>query len=680
MPTHPSSPASKDPSNTPTAAGLGAVGSGGRRRFLAHAASLATYSLVVRAPEALAASPNAPAASNEAILPRVEALGPKNAAKGAIPGEAHMRRVDLDCDIFIAGGGLAGICAAISAARLGSRVVLVQDRSRLGGNASSEVRMHPMGSRYGFREGGLIEEFSLENAYHNEHHSWELWDLMLYDRVIREPNIKLLLDTTVYRVEKDGERVRTAWARCDRTEIVYVVAAKLFMDCTGDGRLGLEAGADFEVGRVPSSKYGESLADYDPPGTTQGSSILFTARKHDRPMAFEAPSWARSLTEDDFFGRALGTNDWSYGYWWIELGGVYDTIRDNERLRFELLAIVMGVWDYIKNSGRFPESANWALDTVGMIPGKRDSRRFLGDTIMMQKHVEGKWREYPDAIAFGGWAMDDHPARGFDAKGRKPYVPTKAPGPYNVPFGSLYSRNVPNLMFAGRNVSASHVAFTTIRVMKTTAVIGQAAGTAAHQCIAAGLTPRQLRSDPARIRALQQQLLRDGAIILETRNLDEKDLARRAAVTASGSSRKSSPTNLLSGLTFNTKNDTSNRWVAPLVEGKGAWVQLAWDKPVTLSEVQLIHDTGLDRDLTITAQPSVIKKMIAGPQPETNRDYKVIGILADGSERVLADIANNYQRLRRHRFDPVALKALRIVVARTHGAPDASLYEVRTYA
>jgi hypothetical protein len=649
-----------------------------RRTFLAGAASLATYSLIVRAPSTLSAQGEAAVPTRETISPRLDTLAPKSAAPAPIAGEPNMRRVDLACDLLVAGGGLAGVCAAISAARLGSKVILVQDRSRLGGNASSEVRMHPLGSGYGFREGGLIEEFCIENAYHNEHHAWELWDLMLYDRVMREPNIRLLLDSTLYRVEKDGDRIRTAWVRCDKTEYLYAITAPLFMDCTGDGRLGHEAGAEGRIGREGSAVYGESLADYDKPGTTQGSSILFTARRHDRPMPYEPPPWARSLSAEDLFARDTGPDTWAYGYWWIELGGVYDTIRDNERLRFELLAVVLGVWDFIKNSGKYPEAANWALETVGMIPGKRDSRRFFGDTILTQQHLEGGWKEFPDAVAFGGWSFDDHPALGFDAKGKRPFRPVRMPSAYNIPFGSLYSRNVPNLLLAGRNISASHVAFSSTRVMRTCSVIGQAAGTAAHLCIRRGITPRQLRADPAGVKALQQQLLRDGALIMGLRNEDERDLARRARVTASASARGSAPANVLSGVTFNTKDDTSHRWVAPLGD-KGAWLELAWDTPVELREVQLVHDSGLHRGLTITASVRYQKAGVAGPQPEVNRDYRIVGLLPDGSERTLVEVSLNYQRLRRHRFDPVRVRALRIVVERTQGAPEASLYEVRAY-
>lgn len=649
-----------------------------RREFLRNAAFLTGYSLLVRPSAAAAAAAAAEGfASREEIAPRLDELAPDGAARGGVVDEPNMVRVDLDCDVFVAGGGLAGVCAALSAARNGARVVLVQDRSRLGGNASSEVRMHPMGSQFGVRETGIIEELCLENAVANEHHAWELWDLMLYDKVICEPGIRLLLDSAVYRAETEEELIRAAWVRCDKTEHLYRVTAKVYIDATGDSRLALESGAELMIGREAPEVYGESNATFDKPGTTQGSSILFTSRKHDRPMPYTAPSWARPITAEDLKFRRVGPGTWHYGYWWIELGGVYDTIRDNERLRFELLAIVLGVWDYIKNSGQFPEAENWALETVGMIPGKRDSRRIKGDYIMTQADIEGRWRELPDAVAFGGWPMDDHPALGFDARDVRPYRPAKYDGPYNIPLGSLYSKTVGNLMMAGRNVSASHVAFSTLRVMKTTAVMGQAAGTAAALCARLGLSPRELRHDAARLKELQQRLLRDDQTILELRNEDPADLARRAAVTASSCVRDTKPENVISGVTWEKSGSTAHRWMASLKEGP-AWVRLEWERPVKVSEVQLTHDTGLGRVLTMSAAQSVQKKMITGPQPETARDYALYGVLPDGSERKLADVVGNYQRLRRHRFDPVELKALRVEIRRSDGG-EARLYEVRVY-
>lgn len=648
-----------------------------RRKFLAGTAAFTGYSLFVKAPQTLAANDDA-FVGREEVGPRIDELAPDDAKKGTVSNDPNMRVVELQSDILVAGGGLAGICAAISAARLGSRVILVQDRSRLGGNSSSEVKMHPRGSRFGFREGGVIEELCLENAYHNEQYAWEIWDLMLYDKVVREPNIKLLLDTSVYRAVKKGDRIESVWARCDKTEHLYHITSEIFVDSTGDSRLGMEAGADFRVGRESSKTYGESLADYDPPGTTQGSSILFTAREHDRIMLFKAPSWARTVTSEDLKHRGVGSDTWEYGYWWIELGGVYDTIRDNELLRFELLSVVLGVWDYIKNSGEFPKANNWALETVGMIPGKRDSRRLIGDTILTQQDVEGKWKQFSDGVAFGGWSLDDHPAEGFDATDRKPAQQINYSEAYNIPFGSLYSKNVANLLMAGRNVSASHVAFSSLRVMLTCAVMGQAAGTAAHQCSAGNTTPRELRKSKKHLQALQQQLLRDGALILKQKNKDKSDLARMAKATASISTAETAPENVLTGQAYDKPGEFQNRWMAPMDKGE-VWIQLDWNRTVEISEIQITHDTGLHRDVTMTSLKWLQGEMISGPQPETIRDYRIMGILEDGSEKRLVDVFYNYQRLRRHSFDPIKVRSIRIQVEQGNSSSEVGIYEIRAY-
>jgi hypothetical protein len=339
---------------------------------------------------------------------------------------------------------------------------------------------------------------------------------------------------------------------------------------------------------------------------------------------------------------------------------------------------VLGVWDHIKNSGLYPESANWALETVGMIPGKRESRRLMGDTVLTQHDIEGKWKRFPDGVAFGGWSMDDHPALGFDAPKRAPFTPTSYAEPYNIPFGSLYSKDVNNLLMAGRNVSATHVAFTSLRVMITCAVMGQAAGTAAHQCSAEGITPRELRASSKSMRALQQQLLRDGALILNQKNRDKADLARRARVNASNSTEETSPRNVLTGQAYDKPGEFKHRWIAPLGEG-AVWIQLDWDEPVTIGEIQITHDTGLHRDLTMTLLKWLQQEMVSGPQPESLRDYRVIGVLEDGSEKRLADIFHNYQRLRRHSFDSVKVRSIRIQVEQGNGNSNVGIYEIRAY-
>lgn len=653
-----------------------------RRGFLAGlgASGFAGYSVMVSAgnlSEATAAE-----ATPEQIREAFETIAPPGErAMNRFEGEPNMALVDLECDLLVAGGGPAGVCAAVAAARNGAKVVLVQDRSRLGGNSSSEVKMHIVGAnnhrgRPGWREGGLIEEFRLDDAVNNPQRSWELWDLLLYDKIVSEPNITLLLDSVVYAADVKEGAIQRVMARCDKTEHLYRVKAKLYADCTGDSRLALEAGATIRWGHESRDEFEESLAWDEPSRETLGSSVLFTARDFGKPMPYTPPKWARKVTKDQLRFRPVGT--WEYGYWWIEWGGRFDTIRDNERIRFELLAIVTGVWDYIKNSGEQPGSANWALDWVGMVPGKRESRRIEGDHILTQQDLMGLNGDVPDAAAIGGWGLDEHPPGGFDDSDQRPFVSIKLPEVYNIPLRSLYSREVSNLMMAGRNASCSHVAFTSTRVMATCAVMGQGLGTAAALCVKNRLTPRQLANDPERVFELEQALLRDDQTLKNRRNQDPADLARRASVTASGVYQTSRPENVVDGYVRDMEGEMEHRWIGPMTND-GAWLELTWDEPQRISCVQITFDTGFHRELTLTSADSHNSHMIRAAQPETVRDYAVLVRSADGAEKQVAAVTGNHQRLRRHDFEPVEAKSVRIQIAATNGGEQARIYEVRCY-
>lgn len=650
-----------------------------RRDFLTLAGGWTGYSLMVRAHEAA----EGPVPTREEIHASFASIVPAVPLEKRLEHEPHLTLVDLDCDVLVAGGGMAGVCAALAAARHGARVVLVQDRSRLDGNASSEVKMHIVGadchgSRAGWREGGLIEELRLEDAVNNPHASFELWDLLLYDKIRREPNITLLLDTVLCAAEVKDGLIHGVLARCDKTEHIYRIRAPLYIDCTGDSRLALEAGAEFCWGRESKAEFGESLAYDQADSHTLGSSILFTARDYGRPIPFKAPPWARKVTKDMLRFRPI--HSWEYGYWWIEWGGQLNTIRDNERIRFELLAIVLGVWDYIKNSGQHPDSATWGMDWIGMIPGKRENRRIMGDYILTQHDLEGRHGEPEDAVAIGGWGMDDHPPSGFDAPQQHPFRSVRTQEVYNIPLRCLYSRNIRNLLMAGRNISASHVAFSSTRVMATTSCLGQAAGTAAALGARHGLLPRQLYQQKARLRQLQQTLLRDDQTIKGLRNQDPHDLARRATVVASASHDLSRPENVINGFVRDMAGRWENRWGAKMVEG-GVWVELQWPELVTLREVQITFDTGFHRELTLSAAASVNRRVIRAPQPECVRDYRLLAASTlEGSLQELTRVTNNYERLVRHRFDPVRLQRLRLHIDATNGSPIARVYEIRAYA
>lgn len=607
--------------------------------------------------------------------PDFDVIAPPKNRRRAASDEPNMTLVELQCDVLVAGGGLAGVCAALSAARHGAKVILVQDRSRLGGNSSSEVKMHVVGAnshkgRPGWREGGIVEELRLDDAAANPQRCWELWDLLLYDKIVSEPNITLLLETTLYAVRKKGAAIDHVMARCDKSEQLYRVRAPLFIDCTGDSRLALEAGAEIRMGREARSEFQESLAPEKAESETLGSSLLFTSRDYGKPMAFTPPKWARKVTKEQL--RFRGTNSWEYGYWWIEWGGNLNIIWDNERIRFELLAITMGVWDYIKNSGDHPTSATWALDWVGMMPGKRGSRRIVGDHMVTQHDLLRG--DFADAIAMGGWPMDDHPPGGFDRSDLPPNTVLRTPEVYNLPLRSLYSKNVPNLLMAGRNISATHAAFTSTRVMATCAVVGQAAGTAAAQCIQEKIAPRQLAQDKQRVSALQQTLLRDDQSLRGFRNEDPKDLARQAKVSASGAEAAHPPENVLDGFVRDIPGKEIHQW-AGRMGPDGAWIELTWDQPVRISEVQLTFDTGFLRELTLSSSDGAMKGIVRGPQPETAKDYRLLAV-----DREITSQSTNHQRLRRHKFAAVTTNRLRLHVTATNGSELARLFEIRCYS
>jgi hypothetical protein len=572
---------------------------------------------------------------------------------------------------------MAGVCAAISAARHGARVVLLQDRSRLGGNSSSEVKMHIVGAnchegRPGWRESGLIEEFRLEDAANNPQRSFEMWDLLLYDKVMSEPNITLLLETTLYAAEVKDDAVQRVMARCDKSEHLYRIKAKMFCDCTGDSRLGIETGALYRTGRESRAEFNEPLAPVKGDNETLGSSILFTSRLYHQPMPFTPPKWARKVTKEQMVHRP--TDSWEYGYWWIEWGGDLDIIGDNERIRFELLSIVMGVWDYVKNSGAHPDSEYYAMDWIGMMPGKRGSRRLIGDHTLTQNDLlHGK---FEDAVAIGGWAMDDHPPSGFDKPDMAPNVAIKMQEVYDIPLRTMYSKNLKNMFMAGRNISATHVAFTSARVMATCAVIGQAVGTAAAQCVERGILPRDLANTSHQLTTLRQTLIRDDQTIKGVAGNDPDDHAKKATVTASSEIGPAKAELVLDGFLRDIPDAKGNpvefhHWAGDLP----GWIELHWDAPQKIREVQITFDSGFQRQLILSASDSVVRKTVRAPQPETVRDYSI-----EANGKTLASVTKNYQRQNRIKFDPIETKSIRVSIAATNGLNEARMFEIRCYS
>lgn len=638
----------------------------------------------------------------------------------------------LSCEVLVAGGGPAGVGCALAAARLGAKVILCQDRPVLGGNASSEIRMHIVGAtglRGGvaleteLREGGLIEEIRLDLAVHNPQRSPSMMDLILYDKCRREPNLTLLLNTCVDGAEVVDGRIRAAWATRASTEDRFRIEAKIFVDCTGDGRLGLEAGAPFRHGREGKDEFGEKLAQPQADRRTLGSTILFQARRHDRPMPYVAPPWVRKFRPEEFrlrpFGKPGSDLGLEYGYWWAEWGGCLDTIKDNERIRDELLAIVLGIWNHIKNESQL-DASHWALEWFGFIPGKRESRRFVGQHVLTEGDVF-RSRAFPDAIAYGGWPVDTHPPEGVDAPELPPCEQHHLPWLYDIPLRACVSAGPANLMFAGRNLSATHIAFASTRVMATCAAIGQGVGTAAALALRAGVCPAEIASDGKLMQAIQQRLLRDDSYLVGVRNSDPEDLVLKAgAITASSAQAGAGPELIRSGQTRSVHGRPSkravtldgnlwdevlkesnadetqpevtcappdrsfpglHRWMSEPAQGLPAWLELAWSSPVRIREVVLVFDSGMHRHLTLSQADGYTATMQWGrPQAETVRCYR-LEVRESGGWRNVAEVDANHQRRRTHVLpEAVETGGLRVTVLATNGLDHARICEIRAYA
>ncbi|MGP5198637.1 FAD-dependent oxidoreductase [Brachybacterium alimentarium] len=446
-------------------------------------------------------------------------------------------------DIAVLGGGLAGICASISAARQGRQVVLAQNRPVLGGNSSSEVRVWVCGATaHGIhlfaRETGIMGELFVENQYRNPEGNPYYWDLLLLEKVQAEPNITLLLNTDITEVEADGPddarviRRVTGWMSGSERRIT--LEAPTFIDCTGDGLVGHLAGAEYMAGREPRSQFGESWAPDVPDQNMLGSTILFYSKDIGEPSKFVKPTFAVDVAAAGIPEHRVIRQDMrGCAFWWIEWGGELDVVHDNERIRDELQAVCYGMWDHIKNSGEF-DAENLTLEWVGAVPGKREYRRFVGEHVLTQQDVLEQ-TEFEDRIGFGGWSIDLHPSGGVYATepGSKHWHPD---GNYHLPLRMLFSKNVTNLWMAGRNISASHVAFGSTRVMATCALLGEAAGIGAALTQELEVTPTALARD--HVTQLRRAMVRADASVLGVEHDDPADLALQAAVRASSTKQQ----------------------------------------------------------------------------------------------------------------------------------------------
>ena len=450
-----------------------------------------------------------------------------------------LRSTTVDADLVIVGGGMAGTCAALTAAREGLRVALVQDRPVLGGNASSEVRLWILGATSHLgnnnrwaREGGVIDELLLENVYRNPEGNPIILDTILLEKVTQEPNITLLLNTAVYEVEKASPRkISRVRAFCSQNSTHYVLSAPLFCDASGDGIMAFQAGASFRMGAESPEEFDEGFApDVEDYGELLGHSIYFYTKDVGHPVNFLAPSYALQDAGELPRIKNYQLQDDGCRLWWVEYGGRMDTIHQSEEIKWELWKVIYGIWHHVKNSGEFPDAENLTLEWVGTIPGKRESRRFMGDYILNQRDVVEQHR-HDDAVAVGGWSLDLHPADGIygDKMGCNQW---HSKGVYQIPYRCYYSKDIENLFLAGRIISASHVAFGSSRVMATCAHGAQAVGMAAALCTEKKINPAQLLT-PDQMPVLQRRLNERGQSIPGVPFRNEDNLVHAATIEAS---------------------------------------------------------------------------------------------------------------------------------------------------
>ncbi|SDX42584.1 FAD dependent oxidoreductase [Lutibacter oricola] len=607
----------------------------------------------------------------------LEKIKPTNwEQQGAGIKEIPNRKKTLNYDVAVLGAGLAGICAAVSAARNGVKTVLVQDRPVLGGNSSSEIRVHVNGvghlkpDNWAERETGIIEELLLLNRFQNPQQSFPVWDHVLYDYVHQVENLDLMLNTQAIEANMDGNKIVSARCWQLTTETEFTINAQQFIDCSGDGMLAASAGAIFRTGREASSEFNEVYAPKVADGWQMGATILFSTKDMGKPMPFTPPSYTLKYDAENAYKRKV--KPYVGGIWWVEVGSENDIIAEAETSRHKIMGYMYGVWDYIKNSGDFPDSENLALDWVGAVPGRRESRRFIGDYILSEKDLT-EHRHFEDGVAYGGWSIDEHGEGGIEN--------LKVPGSYfhhhfkkiyEIPYRSLYSKNIENLQFSGRNISQTHIALSSSRVMATCATMGQATGTAASLCVKKNVNPRDIAQNY--INNLQEQLLRDDSYVPLRPANDNLDLARKANLIFGSSTLSGNAKNLVNGIARDIDGNI-NHWQA---DGLNAELQLEWSKSIKLSKVEIKCDTNLKKNIFMHKLSPENKKHTSVVPAELLKSMEVEARIK-GEWVKVGEIDNNKTRLIKFNFDQIKTTAVRLKLKETYGYKNIKLFEVRCY-
>ncbi len=603
----------------------------------------------------------------------------------------------LQADFVVIGGGVSGVCAAVAAARHGCTVVLAQNRPVLGGNASSEIGIGIVGAscaggRWDSRETGILEEIQLAARRLDPTGGPASLDFALWEIIEAEERITLLLNTHISEVQMDGKRIRSVSGDQQGTEKRFHLSARWFADCTGDGTVAVRAGCRYMKGREAKGDYDEPDGLEEADHQTMGSSIYWVARDTGTPQPFQKPSWANSYSEKDFIYRPIHKGRFQYGFWWVETGGdTDDTITDNELIRDELWKIAYGLWDYVKNQGGDPDAETWVLDRVGLLPGKRESRRILGDLVLREQDLLGP-TSFPDAIAYGGWTIDLHIPGGIRHTDQRPNHHISH-GLYGIPWRSMLAKDAENLLMGGRLISATHLATASARVIATCAVIGQGLGTGVslakkYDC--------DLREVTKHAHELQQRLLADDAFIPGVPNQHPADASLQARVSASSHLPEGAPERIQDGWQRNRpelrpdwildkKTNPPNEnevhphgsaWIsAPFEQDPEPWIELNFEEAEACAEIRPIFDSMLSLDLI---QSSRGRPGREGAPLVLIRDFKVE--LFSGEERLWSKtIRDNLKRNPLLRPQQKDVTRVRLTVQRSWGSDHARIFALRVH-
>ena len=510
----------------------------------------------------------------------------------------------VEFDFVVAGAGLSGMIAAVAAARRGLKVALINDRSVLGGNASSEIGVRIQGAaHHGLnpaiysKESGLMEDLRQRLNYAIAYQGFDrlgAMDAVFFDFIYAEPNISLYLNTVVNEVSAENGHLKSISAYQMKTDVTYEFIAPLFADCTGDAIVAYKAGASYMMGSESKEEFGEKWAADQKETFTMGNSIYFEIEDVGHPVKYVRPNFAYDVEKMDFMKDIYNPKKFRglyvAGDWWtLEYGGQVNTIDDNEAIALELRKLALGLWDHVKNSGRFPQAANYKLKRIHAVAGTRESRRVVGDYILTENDVEQKVR-FEDSVAMGGWPMDVHDPEGIYGK-----LPASnfisVTGTYSIPFRCLYAKDIDNLLLAGRDISVTHVALGSTRIMASCGAFGQAIGTAAALCKKYGETPRGIYQK--HIKELQAELVYDDQSILCINDSISPELDQKFKATAT------------SYLRYENKRQD---WLEPLNLNYGLALPIVTEKMESV-QIKLKNNTDQKQPLTV--------RVMTGTYPET---------------------------------------------------------------